>query len=832
MKKNYKKGLALSLAMSVTATGIPAYAAESNTILNEDGSSTTVITVTEEISDKKEDGTIVEGTIVNVNTETKNAEGELTSTSWSEEGEISETNEKEYDSENDDVTVDLIEESEVTETGSVNESTTKTEYDSELGADVTTTVTETPREVTTTTDKVDVTYDNEVDAYEGEEDLEFMTPVWDGTQLNLGGGTFDWFPSSALQQMVEGYDYTPYGFMHNDVTHMLYIKTDKDGNMVDTDGNEVYYYDEATCTYSRNLPDEIDIYDIAYKKGLLCYKKATEDGSEYFENVTDEASVDKIVNVANSMMCAFYDKSQTHSDELWDAVYDDLLRAGKLLEESSNNKANSIFKKIKENYPKFLTILDISRLAEDYNDDGQVTQETTYIYNALFELLAKERSNYTFVAPENMIPAYCVDVNTGTVRGSWYDLMNLEDVGYYSTERTAENGYISDADRIKAIAANGYWGTKEGKGSLEYMKAFFQKRLDAAIAAGETLPYTQKDIDGLTHGCALSITQHSLWRFGNSLDGAYMDAYTYAYKNISERNARIERFIEYFTTMPIDTSEFDESEIFTQEKYVDSMNVTIGDRVAGHANNLDDDQDNDAYNVDFNFTLVVTPGEGDDLVVSIVNSDGIIIAKARLAGDGTNDDESFTGNLVNDGNGNYRFTGLTLIENCNQKFSLNLEGVQYLEEGVYLFKSANGEEYSQTYVTIAEGAKAVDLAVAIDFNFDVKEGTVTETRTWVKTGNEEFGNDGNTEEDYDTLEDEEETKNGVKTEYEEELKIEKSVLSSTSSLDGYIEIEEQEVPLANAPKTGSNTFMLFVISLLSGLGLAVTSFMNRKKENE
>ena len=84
------------------------------------------------VSYMEEDGTVVDGTIVNIDSNTKNSEGELTSESWSEKGTISEEIEKPYEGKEDDVTAELKSDYEVKETSSVAESTTKTEYDSEL----------------------------------------------------------------------------------------------------------------------------------------------------------------------------------------------------------------------------------------------------------------------------------------------------------------------------------------------------------------------------------------------------------------------------------------------------------------------------------------------------------------------------------------------------------------------------------------------------------------------------------------------------------------------------------------------------------------------------
>lgn len=875
MRKNTKKLVAVTMAasMALSSVGLQAFAAENpSTETVQDGGLTTVITTTTATDsnatpvkvtvtvEKDTTGTDAEGNKVEreetstevtttedgvttvVKTETSNStitspDGTVTTkTESSEEG----TETKTTDAEVKDVTVtipgdEIKEDAQFkgeSETGEPIVVGDKQNGENDDAYNYTVTE-EIPREVTVTTGDVNISYDNEVDQYEGEQNLQFMTPIWNGNQKNLGGGTLDWFPGNPLDKTTEGYDFTPYGFMHNDVTHMWYIRTDKDGGMVDVDGNAVYYYDAATNTYTRNLPDEVEIYDIGNEKiKPLYYKTTSESGEETFvliegNDASGNPQIENVVFVANSMMVAFYDKSQTHSEETWAAVYDDLMALGT----SPTKEAAAAFN---EKHPGFLDIIDISKLVEDYQD-GVVSEETTQLYNTIFALIENEKAIKKFEAPANMIPAYCVDVNTGTVRGYWYDLMNIEDAGYYSTERNEENGYVSDADRIKAIALHGYWGTAEGEqGSLTEMKRFLKARLDEATAKGEDLGFTQADIDFLTHGEALTITQHSIWRFGNSLDGAYMDGHTYAYGNEAARDVVIDKFIAYFTTMPIDTNEFDESEIMTQEKFIGEMKFVVGDKAEGHANNLDDDDKNDAYESELSFSLVVTPGEGDDLVVSIVSGDKVI-AKARIAGDGSNDDETFTNNIISDGNGNYTFKGLTLIENSNQTFSLNLEGAQYLEQGVYLFKAAGGAENSQTFATIASGTKAVDLQMEIDLTFNVEEGSVVETRKWKKTERDEHtdkprdpsSNDPNPKDPSSKDPNPKDPRNtppqGTNPGGDDDQDF--GVLGAYDE----VMIDDDMIPLGVLPATGDRSPLWMLLSLISGFGLAISTFGKRKK---
>ena len=82
---------------------------------------------------------------------------------------------------------------------------------------------------------------------------------------------------------------------------------------------------------------------------------------------------------------------------------------------------------------------------------------------------------------DNVVYAYCADVETQAVSEYWYKIANLEDNDYYAS-KDAEN-------HVRAIVMNGYWGTasdanNDGKydiGSLALLK----QRLKKALANGE-----------------------------------------------------------------------------------------------------------------------------------------------------------------------------------------------------------------------------------------------------------------------------------------------------------------------------------------------------------
>lgn len=322
--------------------------------------------------------------------------------------------------------------------------------------------------------------------------------------------------------------------------------------------------------------------------------------------------------------------------------------------------------------------------------------------------------------------AYCADLNTGTENGWWYTMENVEDANYVSE---------ADAAHIKAIAANGYWGTAEGTGSLTQMKQMLKAALDQDPEALGGL--TGEDIDGLTAGEAQTATQMAIWMFGNHYTDRNVTFTASNCNNSGDGSAdvdpsgedlaawnRINQISAYLSGLPAGETE---NLIFSADTFLSSVGITVGGRVEGHENNADTDDTNDAYHVDLTFALEVTVDENDDLIVKVLDGSGTVLRTVRLAGDDTG---TGYGTILPDENGTYTIAGLTLVER-EAAFNITLEGAQHLEQGVYIYTSeVRGGESSQTFVGIAEGYQTVDLSMEVEFDFRVEEGTVTTQRVW------------------------------------------------------------------------------------------------------
>lgn len=173
----------------------------------------------------------------------------------------------------------------------------------------------------------------------------------------------------------------------------------------------------------------------------------------------------------------------------------------------------------------------------------------------------------------------------------------------------------------------------------------------------------------------------------------------------------------------IDPSEED----LAADKFFGNVGLTVGGKVADHANNADADDTNDAYQVDLTFALEVTVTDSDDLIVKVLDGSGTVLRTVRLAGD---DSKTGYGTIRPDENGSYTIGGLTLVEG-EAAFNITLEGARHLEQGVYFYTFETREdETSQTFVGMAKGYQTVDLSMEVQFSFQVDEGTVTTERVW------------------------------------------------------------------------------------------------------
>jgi len=392
----------------------------------------------------------------------------------------------------------------------------------------------------------------------------------------------------------------------------------------------------------------------------------------------------------------------------------------------------------------------------------------------------------------NVVTAYCADASTPTQDNFGYNVENLEDATYYSEE---------DAKMIRSIAANGYWGTKDGFGSLEEMK----KKLAEA-------GFTAEELASLNDGAALTATQMAIWSCSNKMSSIqFVNAFysTWGIKNgvnipeTKEDEVKVMfKLYDYLMNLaPTDVEGTTADTIINVDNFVDNMEVTVIEKAKDHENNNDDDHNNDAYVTNLTFALVVTPSteNGDDLVVKVVDAAGNVIASGRVAGEMTEEDKA-NGmvQLDRDEENNYTFSGITMIEG-EQNFNLTLEGIQNLKEGVYLYSSEVDTDgtSSQTLVGVSSGERAVNVSMNIKFELDVKDTVVAHERVW-----------------------------------RHETTRENPLPPAEYRLGfgvGQLEVIEEEVPLAAPPQTGDMSILWFAMIVMSGCGLCILNLLEKRK---
>ena len=443
-----------------------------------------------------------------------------------------------------------------------------------------------------------------------------------------------------------------------------------------------------------------------------------------------------------------------------------------------------------------------------YGEDGKPLTKTSTSSADTIQFALQDKEG-------NLVYAYCVDLETYTKSGAFYDVANLEDNTYYADEESEAH--------IRAIVTNGYWGTSKGTGSIEKIRA----DLKAAIQNGKvenTVVETIKNEDGsttdvllsdivdaLTEGEALAVTQAAIWSWSNGSTAVNNGSVGEKVVglggwSVDGNNARMDALYTYLMSITDDGEK--ETIVIDDDSFLeeDGLKIVIGDKVEGHEYNRDDDSDNDVYNTALNFKLAFVPGKKDDLLVQISYTDldgkPVNVVK-RLAGknaEGQNYED-----ILPEPDGSYLIKGLQLSENENFNFDLKLEGTQYLEQGVYVYSPVGGRKVSQTFVGMAEGNRDVDVSIGVTVSFDVDENNnVVAERVWHSEGDPSYKPTTNTNPEPVPL----------AVEPEEEV------------------IEEEPVPLAKAPGTGSVSAIFAVAAAVSGMGLAGIVIGSKRKDEE
>ena len=756
MKNNLKKMLVLLLAANMFAGAtVPVFAEDSvtpgttqETITNPDGTTTEITTTTTvtpgetegttdiniEIDKKTEgttaDGTKVEGEDHREETKTVDEEDTVISSSMREEGTETRTEEdgrvieSGYEGgsdmtteENgvDNITVDVpLTDTDDPETEDAEENVntvegrpagTETVIDGEKPAvpgegdyDYTTETVVTPGKVTVETTEITVT-----ETVDGENtDLEYVvsdtTPdgtndlVDTETMRNYPGGVAPdaYLPGyegeTVIPEGVEGYEY-------------VYVGT----------GNTSKFF--PAITFDEPLTDEDKL--ALWGDGAYISSNLSKTYLNYFLKWLKPEDRERIaVNEDNSYK----------TDEEGYLLYTDGTRVMKEERVAVGPNGEPIYLHRVDNYGDSLSVegwYENGEWIKDLNSKNEAGKDNKYT-----AIWAGPQQFILVDSEGNTITTYCADFTTPTVDTYGYNVENLEDATYYSD---------AEAEQIRSIALNGYWGTSSETGSLETMK-------QQMLASGK---FTEEELASLNDGVALTATQMAIWSCSNKMSGLnFVNAH---YSNWGTGDVPTEKedevklmfkLYEYLMALDPTAAENEEGEkttadtIINEDNFVKDMSITVIEKAEEHANNEDDNKDNDAYVTDVSFSLVVTPSteNGDDLIVKVIGTDGTLLASARIAGE--NKEGETYDMLTPDAEGNYKFEGITIIEGENT-FNISLEGVQNLKHGVYLYTSEVREgTSSQTLVGLAEGTRGVNVKMDIKFDLNVEDEVVATEHVW------------------------------------------------------------------------------------------------------
>jgi len=331
-------------------------------------------------------------------------------------------------------------------------------------------------------------------------------------------------------------------------------------------------------------------------------------------------------------------------------------------------------------------------------------------------------------AEGNLLTAYCADQQTGAEKGYRYNIENLEDATYYSEEEAAN---------MRAIANNGYWGTKEGVGSLAAVKEMMR----------ESGKFTDDEIKGLTDGMALMATQYAIWTYSNVKDKV---VFLNAYHNTNGKYVPaakddtdlIFKLYRHLVSLDPDTSakkNTNQRAIINENNFFDKASMKITDSLTDAPENNDEDDTNDVFKTDISFVLSMSPEEleGDELVMNVRDEEGNILATGRVAG--TQKPGEIM--LTPDENNAYTFEDVTMHEGA-QNIKFDLSGTQEVENAPYLLTSEviNGES-SQTFVCFGGGTRDVAMTMDISCEISVEPEEFEERNTFKEPPADEPGED-------------------------------------------------------------------------------------------
>ncbi len=168
-----------------------------------------------------------------------------------------------------------------------------------------------------------------------------------------------------------------------------------------------------------------------------------------------------------------------------------------------------------------------------------------------------------------------------------------------------------------------------------------------------------------------------------------------------------------------------------------SLKLNIGDKIGETTTTVTENAAaeptsttaNNIYEGSLNFSLTVIPTENDDLLVCLQykDADGVTqTVTKRLAGQNSPDQNYESITAAEDGS--YTIGGLKLSENSNQKFDLKLEGLQTLEDSLYLYSDGETAQGTSTdgeskEMQVVSERREVNTTTSVSFKYDMKTDT-------------------------------------------------------------------------------------------------------------
>ena len=485
---------------------------------------------------------------------------------------------------------------------------------------------------------------------------------------------------------------------------------------------------------------------------------------------------------------------------------------------------------------------------DDYHDDGSPDDNYRHIGYGLFsDFVLTDSQGKAHTAKQFKIQdgdeiryVYCVELGAGIAAGTYYSANDYAPDD--NNNVTPWAGASGTVQQLRSVALNGFWGTESGLGSLESVKELMRRNGLTAEA------------DRLTVGMAVAATQAAIWEFSSPDKNLHFNNDFLTYDDelgaapTAADKAAITGLRDLLVKLAKDTGKNGEgvAQAITAAT-ITGGTITVKDQVTDDSGKVQTDaQGNDLYNADITFTMEVsTSSLHGDLVLEVIDANGRVIGKYRLAGEEGGLYLGFTTRIRPDANGTYTLSDLQLAEDV--VINLNLKGVQHLDDGIYIYKGKHPTVNRQDFIGLSQKENHVNLNIQMEFS--VEEPQVQHTRSTTTQARTDSQLLVKTDTRKDTKTAVRTVNTGtVQTDKTHKVDVYGTVTTTVTEIDTNSEVrewetnwidiepppyypdygdEEAEQPEQDddpydpnaAPKTGDNSLLWSVLSLISVLGL-------------